>query len=117
MLFCIAFFGARAFLDAEHRLNCLDQVLSEVPLGGEQLLSEVGKELATIPRRGQSVVYRQAGRRGGRSGRLNGTEPVHHVHYAVNVPGQPDRYPDEVILLGGPEVARQGHNAVLDSLL
>ncbi len=37
----VALLGRRAFFGAEQRLGCLDHILSELPLGGEQLLGEV----------------------------------------------------------------------------
>src|ERR1019366_7161873 len=62
----VALLGRRAFPGAQQRPACLEHVLSELPLGGEQLPGEVvgaGHELLGL---GQLVAGGQAGRRDGR---------------------------------------------------
>src|SRR5271165_285070 len=59
VLLSVALRARRAFLGAKQRLGCLEHVLGELPVGGEQLLGEVvgaGRELLGL---GQLVAVGQ----------------------------------------------------------
>ena len=87
VLLSVALRGRRSFLGAKQRLGCLEHVLGELPVGGEQLLGEVvgaGRELLGL---GQLVAVGQVRRRDGCRDRLDGVGPeldrVNHCFLAL----------------------------------